>query len=534
MISTNTDTRGGPRELPDKPPVSIAPDGTVHPVPTAADAQASFGEIAVKAAEHRRRGGQVVLVQGLGFVGAAVAATIADAKAPDGAPLYFVIGIDLQTPGSYWKVEKINAGLVPIDSTDPVLARLTHHAVHETGNLRATTCEDAYGLADVIVVDVHLDVADRANGANAEIHVELEPFRAAIRTIGRLMRPDALVVVETTVPPGTCEHVVLPVLREERARRGIDEPVLLAHAYERVMPGPNYVSSIRAYPRTYSGVDERSSSQARAFLSTFIDSPNGNLLWRLENPLSSELGKLLENSYRAANIAFIHEWTLLAEKIGVNLFEIIDSIRVRTGTHDNMRYPGFGVGGYCLTKDSLLAQWGVTHLLGSDALLETTLDALRTNALMPMHAVELVKEVAPAGLGGARIAVCGVSYVPDVADTRNSPTEALVDALLAEGAELRVHDPSVRTWLERPDVPIVQDLEATLADADGIVLAVGHRVYRELEARSLTRLTPRPTFIVDAQNVLSDESARELHAAGWLVVGVGKGHWRRDGMHCPA
>jgi nucleotide sugar dehydrogenase len=240
---------------------------------------------------------------------------------------------------------------------------------------------------------------------------------------------------------------------------------------------------------------------------------------------------LLENSYRAANIAFIHEWTLLAEKIGVNLFEIVDSIRVRTGTHDNMRYPGFGVGGYCLTKDSLLAQWGVTHLLGSDALLETTLDALRTNALMPLHAVDLVKEVAPNGLGGLRIAVCGVSYVPDVADTRNSPTEALVDALLAEGAELRVHDPSIRAWLERPDVPIVQELEAAVADADGIVLAVGHQVYRDLDVRSLTRLTARSTFIVDAQNVLSDENARELHAAGWLVVGVGKGHWRKDGMH---
>jgi UDP-N-acetyl-D-glucosamine dehydrogenase len=529
MISTNTDTRDGRGKLPEKPPVSIAPDGTVHPVPSTEDARSAFAEIALKAEEHRRSGGQVVLVQGLGFVGAAVAATIADAKGRDGAPVYFVIGIDLPTPGSYWKVEKINAGATPVDSSDPVLAGLTHDAVCETGNLRATTCEDAYALADVIVVDVHLDVAGHTS--NDGIRVDLEPFRAAIRTIGRRMRPDALVVVETTVPPGTCENVVFPVLREERSRRGIEEPVLLAHAYERVMPGPNYVSSIRAYPRTYSGVDERSSNQARAFLSTFVDSSNGDLLWRLENPLSSELGKLLENSYRAANIAFIHEWTLLAEKIGVNLFEIVDSIRVRTGTHDNMRYPGFGVGGYCLTKDSLLAQWGVTHLLGSDALLETTLDALRTNALMPLHAVDLVKEVAPNGLGGLRIAVCGVSYVPDVADTRNSPTEALVDALLAEGAELRVHDPSVRAWLERPDVPIVQELEAAVADADGIVLAVAHSVYRDLEARSLTRLTARPTFIVDAQNVLSDQSAHELHDAGWLVVGVGKGHWRKDGMH---
>ena len=237
------------------------------------------------------------------------------------------------------------------------------------------------------------------------------------------MRPDALVLIETTVPVGMTDQVVLPTLRGERLLRGIDTPVLLAHAYERVMPGPQYVSSIRAYPRVFAGADERSSEAAREFLSSFIHTPDGDGLSQLADTVSSELAKLLENSYRATNIAFMHEWTLLAENLGVDLFRIIDVIRKRKGTHDNMRYPGFGVGGYCLTKDSLLAQWGADHLLGSEAnQLRMTLDALRTNALMPVHTAQLVREAADGDLSGAVIAVCGVSYIPDVADTRNSPT----------------------------------------------------------------------------------------------------------------
>jgi UDP-N-acetyl-D-glucosamine dehydrogenase len=472
----------------------------------------------------------VVVVQGLGFVGAAVAAVIAGTKDSVGKHPYFVIGVDLPSTSSYWKVAQIAAGVPPVASSDPEIARLTRSAVCEVGNLHGTTCEDAYSLADVIVVDVQLD-ARVAPADVAGIRVDIDPFVAAIRVIGRAMRPDALVLVETTVPVGTCDRVVKPILEDERLARGIDEPVLLAHAYERVMPGAQYVESIRAYPRAFAGVDERSSQAAREFLSTVVRTPDGDGLRELDSPTSTELAKLLENSYRATNIAFIHEWTLLAEEIGVNLFEVVDAIRVRSGTHDNMRYPGFGVGGYCLTKDSLLAQWGATHLLGSEAVLGMTLDALHTNATMPLHTARLVKEALAGSIGEAVIAVGGVSYIPDVADTRNSPTGVLVSELMAGGATVRVHDPIVRAWLERPDVPIVADLPSALADAVGVVLAIPHAAYRSLSATTLARCVGRPAFLVDAQNVVSDETARALHAAGWRVFGVGKGHWRAEGLH---
>lgn len=505
----------------------MAPDGVAIPIPSAEAIDAQFAEI-----ERNAAGRKVVVVQGLGFVGSAVAAVIAAARTAGDEPPYSVIGVDLATPGSYWKIARLNEGRAPIASPDAEFDQLVAEGVRVSKNLCATSSEHAYELAHVIVVDVQLDVVDRAVESAADIQLRLSGLEAAIRVIGRRMRPDALVLVETTVPFGACERLILPVLREERERRGLTAPLLLAHAYERVMPGPRYIGSIRKFWRTFAGIDEPSAQRAREFLDSFIDTAAFPLR-ELVDPTASEMAKILENSYRAANIAFIHEWTLLAERTGVNLWEIVDSIRVRKGTHDNMRYPGFGVGGYCLTKDSLLAQWSATHLFKMDHLLEVTLQALGINHRMPLHARDLLHELVGDSLKGLRVLVCGVSYLPDVADTRNSPTEIFVDALLEEGAEVTVHDSSLQFWPERSQIPFASDLAAALQAADAVVLAVPHGEYRRLSAQNF-----RPsTLIIDANNVLDDAKAKALHEAGSRVLGVGKGHWRKRGydqtLSCP-
>lgn len=510
---------------------SAAPDGSSHPIPSVEAAREDFARIRERAEQHRSAGGQIVVVQGLGFVGSAVAAAIASARDAQGRPRHFVIGIDLALPQTYWKVAKVAAGETPIVSPDASLGGLLQQAVRETGNLAATTCEEAYAIADVIVADVPLSVGERVVEQADEITIEIEHFRAAMRSVGRWMRDDALVLVETTVPAGATEKIVQPILLEERQRRGIAAPLRLAHAYERVMPGPRYVASIRSFHRTFAGIDAESSRRARQFLESFIDTQKYPL-WELADPTSSELAKLLENSYRAANIAFIHEWTLLAEQIGVNLFEVVDSVRVRQGTHDNMRYPGFGVGGYCLTKDSLLAQWAALHLFQSDVTLAITLQALRANYWMPTHTLDLLRELCDGELSGKRIAVCGVAYLPGVADTRNSPTELFVQQLAAAGAVPIVHDPCARTWPEFPEVVLQSDLPSCLRDADAVVFAVPHPEYRELTAAQLLGMSDRggELLLVDAQNIIQDEIAHELHAAGCRLLGVGKGHWRKKGL----
>jgi len=500
---------------------SIAPDGAIYPVPRIEEINADFVGIA-----QRARGWRVVVVQGLGFVGAAVAAVIAAARDAAGAPLYFVIGVDLPTPAAYWKIAKLNAGCAPIASPDAEFDRLVSEAVGQTQNLCATASEEAYALADFIMVDVHLDVVDRAVESAAEIQVNLAGLESAIRAVGRGMRADALVLVETTVPFGTCQRVIFPTLSEERAARGISAPVLLAHAYERVMPGPRYLASIRRFWRTFSGIDEASARRAREFLASFIDTSNFPLR-ELDDPVASEMAKILENSYRAANIAFIHEWTLLAERAGVNLWEVVDSIRVRKGTHDNMRYPGFGVGGYCLTKDSLLAQWSATHLFKMDHVLEVTMNALQINYRMPLHSFDLLSELCGGALEGRRILICGVSYLPDVADTRNSPTGIFVDALAAAGAHWSAHDPCLRFWPEQPDAVLVEDLAGALRETEAVVFAVPHAAYRALSPDHY----PKPLLVVDANNVLDDTKAASLHGRGHRLLGVGKGHWKKRGYH---
>ena len=504
-----------------KPSVSRAPNAEEYPIPSRAEIDAQFAAI-----RERAKGHKVVVVQGLGFVGSAVAAVIASATGDNGEPAWFVIGVDLPSAAGWWKIALLNEGRVPVTSPDPDFERLVHSGVHSTRNLCATASEEAYALADVIVVDVHLDVIDRRVREGTEIQLNIAAFENAIRTVGRSMRPDALVLVETTVPIGACEKVVLPALQDERSKRGITEQILLAHAYERVMPGPRYIASIKQFWRSFSGINAASAEKAREFLQSFTDFSEFPP-WRLGDTTSSEFGKLLENSYRAMNIAFIHEWTLFAEHAGVNLWEVVDSVRVRKGTHDNMRYPGFGVGGYCLTKDSLLAQWSATTLFQSDVNLGVTLSALRINHDMPLHALGLARDLLGGSLHGRHIVVAGIAYVPDVVDTRNSPAEVLVDAALEEGATVTAHDPCVVVWEDRPNVEVESDWKRVASRADAIVLAVPHRAYKSLGVSDF----PSNVVIVDANNVLTDELAKELHANGCTILGVGKGHWRKWGLH---
>lgn len=506
---------------------SFAPDGTSYRLPDPAESAAGMAALRTAAEAHRRRGGKVVAVQGLGFVGSAVAAAIASARDAAGNPLYFVIGVDLATPQSYWKIGKMNDGLVAIPSPDQELTALIHEAACIAKNLVATADSSAYDLADTIVVDLPLDVVERFAESEQHIAVRLEPFEAALRTIGERMRPDALVLVETTVPIGICERVALPILQSARAQRGIQSPLLLAHAYERVMPGPNYVASIKRFWRTYSGIDATSAAAARRFLESFVETERYPLQ-ELSNTVSSELAKVLENSYRAVNIAFIHEWTRLAEQIGVNLFEVVNSIRVRKGTHDNMRFPGFGVGGYCLTKDSLLAQWSATTLFKTNISLRMTLDALRVNNAMPLHTLDLAREAAGGDLTKPLV-VAGVSYLAEVADTRNTPSEILADALVAANARFVTTDPYLKLWVERPELAFTDSLEEALLEAAGIIFTVPHKRYRALRPDDFFELAPRLEYVVDAFDILNDATAAGLHARGVRVIGVGKGHWRAMG-----
>ena len=279
-------------------------------------------------------------------------------------------------------------------------------AAHAAGNLRASSDPRCFGEADVILVDIQLDV-DTSRDIAA---VDFTPFRNAVHTVGTHMRPGALVIVETTVPPGTCERVVAPELAAALHARGLPrDAFLLAHSYERVMPGEDYLASITNFWRVYAGHTEAAADACERFLAQVIN-VEAYPLTRLASTTASEIAKVMENSYRATNIAFVEEWGRFAEAVGVDLFEVINAIRVRP-THHNIRQPGFGVGGYCLTKDPLFPGIATRQLFDRpDLTFPFSEMAIRTNRLMPIVSVNRIEQLLGATLRGKRVLLMGVGY----------------------------------------------------------------------------------------------------------------------------
>jgi nucleotide sugar dehydrogenase len=313
-------------------------------------------------------------------------------------------------------------------------------------------------------------------------------------------------------------------MEEEFTRRGIDiekNPPLIAHSYERVMPGARYVSSIRDFWRVYSGVNAESKRRAKEFLSRVIDVKNFPLT-ELEDTNASEMAKVMENSYRATNIALTLEWARFAEKIGVDIFKVRNAIRKRKGTHDNLLRPSLGVGGYCLTKDPVLANWSMQSLFGIDDMLDMAIEAVNINDTMPLHTIELIQEVIP-DLKDVKITVLGVSYLEELGDTRHSPSATLVKFLNEAWAVVKAHDPYVDFWPEMENVPLYTDLKVALKDAEVVIFAVGHKVYKDLQPKEILSMTGTKPLIVDCSDFISDTKIRQYLGLGCAFRGVGKG-----------
>jgi len=457
-----------------------------------------------------KRGRKIVCVQGLGFVGAANAIAIAAARDGAGEPLYNVIGVDLPTDSGRERAAALDQGKFPFATTDAALVAAARSA-RLAGNLAAVTDASAFGAADIIVVEIGLDIEDKT------AKVDLPPFRAAIGTVGDHMKPDALVLLESTVPPGTTERIVAPLLRERLAARSLPTQALeLAYCYERVMPGDGYLASIVDMWRVYAGMTVEAADAAEAFLSSFIDTKKRPLT-RLESIRAVETAKVLENTFRAVNIALIDEWEKFARRIDVDLFEVLKAIRVRP-THQNIRYPGLGVGGNCLSKDPMFGATSaqdIFGLAGFDFPLSTA--AVAINSRMPAATVALLEEMIPGGLAGKRVLILGASYREDVGDTRHSPSLTLAGMLIGKRAAVVFADPLV-------DAEIGVPLHRELPDAhgfDAVILAVGHKPYRAIDLAAWSG-AERPV-VLDANGVLSRQQLQSLRDAGFKVAAIGRG-----------
>jgi nucleotide sugar dehydrogenase len=540
-------------------PVSVSPNGESFPLPQQGDYEREYERLKKIVQEQKALGREIVVVMGLGFVGAVMAGVVADTvDKKTGKPSKFVIGMQRPSTRSYWKTPYINRGVAPVESEDPEVAPLIHRCVNEKKTLMATYTYDALSLADVVVVDVQCDYNKETLGDMRCGEADIAALEESLRIIGERIKPDCMVLIETTVPPGTTEYIAYPIVKKAFEKRGIDsqEP-LLAHSFERVMPGRHYVSSIRDFWRVCSGINDEARKRVVAFLSDVLNVEKYPLTV-LDRPIESETCKIVENSYRATILAYLHEWSLFAERNGVDLIKVLDAIRVRP-THSNIIFPGPGIGGYCLPKDGGLGVWSYHTLMGfEDDIFKITPAAININDTRSLHAAQLVRDaLRNMGkiLAACKIAVLGASYREDVGDTRYSGSEILVRKLTEMGADVFVHDPYVKHWWEfekqesypapghsrarffrnqekLADLRIDEDICDTLRKADAVVLAVRHDAYMRLTPDRIVEMVGRPVAVVDCFGILDDVKIRRFFELGCEVKGLGRGHVKRikDGV----
>lgn len=464
----------------------------------------------------KNNGKKVVVVQGLGFVGAVMSLVCANALKEE----YAVIGVDLANEKTYWKIKAINDGVFPLIADDPKISEFFNKSI-DKGNFLATYDPAAYSFADVIIVDINLDV-EKESDINQELQnfdVSLDGFKSAIQSIGSKCKDNVLILVETTVPPGTCEKVVKPIIENELTKRGLSlANYRLGHSYERVMPGPEYIDSIRDFPRVYSGLNSVSADAVEIFLKTIIDTSNCELT-RLEHTNATEMAKVLENSYRAMNIAFAVEWSRFAEEAGVDLYSMVNAIRARP-THSNLMFPGIGVGGYCLTKDPLLASWARKFHFGGTSDLEMSIKGVSINDQMPKFAFNRLIQVF-GNICDKKVAFLGVSYRGDVGDTRFTPVEPLVKMVKETGAKIALHDPFVSYW-EEQKCRVESDLNAVLdSTIDLVLISAGHSQYK-LESTIEKLMVLNPVMIYDTIGLFNKNQLSLLQSKHKVSV-LGRG-----------
>jgi UDP-N-acetyl-D-glucosamine dehydrogenase len=401
---------------------------------------------------------------GLGYVGLPLAVTFAEAG-------LHVVGIDVFAE----KVEAVNEGRSYIeDVTSADLAALVG-----SGRLVATT--DPTRLADCSAV---LICVPTPLGLYRE--PDLSFVIAAAETAIANLAPGALLVLESTTWPGTTREVLAPLL--DAAGRTIGEDVFLAFSPERVDPG-NTRWHIRETPKIVGGLTPACAERAEGLYARICDSVHP-----VSSPESAELAKIIENTFRAVNIALVNELAILADRMGIDIWEAIEASATKPFGFMPF-WPGPGLGGHCIPVDPFYLAWRARAFDLDSEFVEL---AGRINVNMPYYAVSRISR-ALNGRGkavrDADVLLLGMAYKADVGDLRESPSLKLLELLRAEGARVRYHDPHVETLPEEGLASVVLDAESVAA-ADCVVIATAH------SALDLALVVEHADLVVDLRNAV--------------------------------
>jgi len=441
-----------------------------------------------------------VVVIGMGYVGipcAAVFATVEGIK---------VIGVQRRSKRSGWKIDHINKGMCPISGDEPGLEELIRTTV-QNKTFRVTDDVSVCKDADAILVDVQTPVDEH----RVPVY---EPLKSACESVGEHLNQGTLVVIESTVPPGTTEHLVRPMLEKKSGLAAGDE-FHLAFSFERVKPG-RLLHNLVHLPRIVGGLNDISGRKAAELYSHIV---KANIV--VTDCLTAEVTKCVENAYRDVNIAFANEVALLCERLGVDAYEVRGL--ANTLSHVDVHAPGAGVGGHCLPKDTWLLLHGVESYGEPGLLKPQVLTAARNvNDYMPRHVARLVETALLTdgrSLRSSKITIMGIAYLENTDDPRNTPALPLIRILQKKGAQLIAHDPHVK---EFEGIALTSDLHKAVAGSDALVFVTRHKDYLTLSPQDL-KSSMRGSVIVDARDIF-DPSV--FTAKGFTFLAVGKGKRR--------
>ncbi|CAN5254077.1 nucleotide sugar dehydrogenase [soil metagenome] len=437
-----------------------------------------------------------IAVVGFGYIGTVIGAVLADRGWP-------VTGIDVRQS----VVDDINQGKTTV--AEPGLSALVSHNVR-VGRLSATTDFAAIATNDFVIVNVGTPL-----GPDYEPIVD--DIKAAAQAVGEHLHPGHVVILKSTVPPGTTETLVLPILEKASGlRAGVDFG--LAFCPERLAEG-QAIHELTSIPVVVGAVDERS---ARACSS----------LWRhalgvdsviVDNPRTAEMVKLADNLWVDLNVALANELAKVCDKLGMDALQVIEAANTmpKGGGDVNILRPSMGVGGYCLTKDP----WFVNHLGQSLGLqLEIPRTSRTVNDTMPAYTYGLLTQLLAAqgkAIESSKIAVLGIAFKNNTGDCRLTPTKYVVALLEESGCQLSVHDP----WVPDDEacavtkIPLSPDIESAVKDADALVVLAGHREFHQIPLTRLADLTAAGCVFLDGRNSFDPAAVR---AAGFAYKGIGR------------
>tara|TARA_R110000868_G_scaffold119469_1_gene316626 strand:- start:346442 stop:347821 length:1380 start_codon:yes stop_codon:yes gene_type:complete len=414
-------------------------------------------------------------VVGLGYVGLPLIQAVHDAGFP-------VIGYDVDQT----KIDMLERGESYLKHLGDVLVQ----TLTNSDRFIATTDEEVLGQADIIVLCVPTPIT-------LQREPDLRFVLGSAQTVGRVLREGQMVILESTTYPGTTRDLVVPILEQGAIERGRNlksgTEFFVGYSPEREDPGrAGMVTSM--IPKLVGGVDAASGVLANAFYSSCIEHVH---------PVSSaeigEAAKLLENVYRAVNIALVNELKLVFDRMGIDIWEVIEAAKTKPFGFEAF-YPGPGLGGHCIPIDPFYLSWKAKQVGHETRFIELAGEINRT---MPKHVVRRVFESLrdeSKELRGATVLIVGVAYKPNVDDIREAPAAEIIKLLMERGAVVKYHDPHIAKFPSmrryQIDLNSVELSDSEIASADCVLIITDHA------GIDWARIGRNASLVVDTRNAM--------------------------------